>query len=91
MFEKKYHKVVTVSRFAWRMVMFFGFATGLLSIALLIGIAGYHWIAGLCVVDAILNASMIMTGMGPVDALNSTAAKLFASVYAIFSGWCSSP
>ncbi len=57
-----------------------------LIITLGIGIAGYHWIAGLRWVDSLLNASMILGGMGPVDKLSSDAAKIFASVYALFSG-----
>lgn len=51
-----------------------------------IGIGGYHWIAGLSWVDSFLNASMILGGMGPVGLLSSTAAKVFASVYALVSG-----
>jgi hypothetical protein len=47
---------------------------------------GYHRIAGLGWVDSVLNASMILTGMGPVDPMTTTAAKLFASAYALFSG-----
>ena len=47
---------------------------------------GYHFIAHLAWIDALLNASMILTGMGPVNSLTSVAAKLFASVYALFSG-----
>ena len=47
---------------------------------------GYHAIGGLPWVDSILNASMILTGMGPVDPMRTAAAKLFASAYAIFSG-----
>ena len=54
--------------------------------ALSIGVAGYHFIAGLPWIDALLNASMILTGMGPVDVLRSNAAKVFASLYALFSG-----
>jgi hypothetical protein len=50
------------------------------------GVLGYHWIARLGWIDAILNASMILTGMGPVATLNTSAAKLFASAYALFSG-----
>jgi len=53
---------------------------------LFIGIAGYHWIAGLSWVDALLNASMILGGMGPVNTLTSVNAKIFASAYALFSG-----
>ena len=58
----------------------------MLSLALIVGIAGYHFLAGLNWVDSILEASMILTGMGPVAALTSTGAKMFASVYALFSG-----
>ena len=48
--------------------------------------AGYHWIAGFDWIDAFLNASMILGGMGPVDELHTSSAKLFASIYALFSG-----
>jgi len=54
--------------------------------ALGIGVVGYHLLAGLGWVDALLNASMILSGMGPVDPLRTDAAKIFASLYAIFSG-----
>jgi hypothetical protein len=50
------------------------------------GVLGYHRLAGLPWIDALLNASMILSGMGPVNELHSDAAKLFASVYALFSG-----
>ena len=57
-----------------------------LAVWLLLGMFGYHWLAGLPWLDAFLNASMIVGGMGPVDLLTVPAAKLFASLYAIFSG-----
>ena len=57
-----------------------------LAVSLGIGVAGYHALAGLGWVDAFLNASMILTGMGPVDRLETDAAKIFASFYAVFSG-----
>jgi hypothetical protein len=60
---------------------------GLLVLASLgLGVAGYHLFAGLPWLDALLNASMILTGMGPVDAIHSVGGKLFASFYALFSG-----
>ena len=55
-------------------------------IALGIGILGYHFTEGLSWIDSLLNASMILGGMGPVNALQTTAGKLFASFYALFSG-----
>ena len=51
-----------------------------------IGMVGYHWTEGLPWLDAMLNASMILTGMGPVNPVRSTAGKVFASGYALFSG-----
>ena len=61
-------------------------AMGLVVGALLIGVFGYHFIAGLGWVDSLLNASMILGGMGPVDLLTTTGAKIFASGYALFAG-----
>ncbi len=58
----------------------------LVVVALGMGVAGYHWVAGLAWIDALLNASMILGGMGPVDPLPTTAGKVFASAYALFSG-----
>jgi len=54
--------------------------------ALGIGVLGYHFLGGLSWIDALLNASMILGGMGPIDPLPNNAAKLFASFYALFSG-----
>jgi hypothetical protein len=51
-----------------------------------IGVLGYHFLAGLPWIDALLDASMILGGMGPVSTLHSTGAKAFASIYALFSG-----
>ncbi len=57
-----------------------------LAVWLLLGMCGYHWLAGLPWMDAFLNASMIVGGMGPVDQLTARSAKLFAGLYAVFSG-----
>ena len=64
------------------------FLLGLLVIAVadLIGVLGYHVLGNLGWIDAFLNASMILGGMGPVDQLTSDAAKVFAALYALFSG-----
>lgn len=86
MFEGKHQKIVPASVFIKRLFIFIGFAILLILFALIIGIFGYHWIAGFSWVDALLNASMILGGMGPVNPLISAGAKIFASAYALFSG-----
>ena len=54
--------------------------------SLAIGVLGYHLFAGFSWLDSLLNASMILGGMGPVNPLATTAGKLFASFYALFAG-----
>ena len=50
------------------------------------GVLGYHFLAGLSWIDALVNASMILGGMGPVDRVETQVGKLFTSFYALFSG-----
>lgn len=57
-----------------------------LAVSLGAGILGYHFIEHLSWLDALLNASMILGGMGPVNPIVTPAGKIFASLYAIFSG-----
>jgi hypothetical protein len=61
-------------------------ALTIICMALFVGIAGYHFVGGLSWIDSLLNASMILGGMGPVDPLTTVPAKLFASFYALFAG-----
>ena len=61
-------------------------ASMLLGVSLFIGMWGYHGFEKLSWLDALLNASMILGGMGPVNTLATTGGKIFASVYALFSG-----
>jgi len=58
----------------------------LLGFSLLIGMLGYHFLENLSWIDSLLNASMILGGMGPVNPLQTNAGKIFASFYAIYSG-----
>ncbi len=57
-----------------------------IAFSLVIGILGYRFFAELSWIDSLLNASMILGGMGPVNPLATAAAKLFASFYALFAG-----
>lgn len=54
--------------------------------SLVIGIMGYSYFGNLSPIDSLINASMILTGMGPVDKMTTFEGKLFASCYALYSG-----
>jgi len=84
--EKSGDKLASWPRFARRMVFSLLITVAVVGVALLMGIFGYHTIAHLSWIDSLLNASMILTGMGPVDPMKDTGSKLFASAYALFSG-----
>ena len=86
MFEPHSQPLLPIGRFWSRLLRHFVLSLVLLAIALGIGVVGYRELEGLSWVDAILNASMILGGMGPVSELHTAAGKLFASVYALFSG-----
>ncbi len=58
----------------------------LIAAALLIGMLGYHEFEHMTWIDAFINASMILSGMGPETAVVTTAGKIFAGIYALFSG-----
>ena len=86
MFERKTEKLVPLPTFIRRVALSLLLTLGVLGVALSVGVLGYHGIAGLSWIDSVLNASMILTGMGPVAAMTTTSSKLFASAYAMFSG-----
>jgi hypothetical protein len=86
MFEKTNERILPARLFARRMARCALLWLVLMAAALGVGVAGYCWIADMTLVDAIFNAAMILTGMGPASELSIPAAKLFASAYAIFSG-----
>ena len=89
MFQRYEHKtqpLLPLRLFARRLLNHFVVAALIVGIALTVGVVGYHFTAGLGWLDSLVNASMILGGMGPVDAVRTTAGKLFASFYALFSG-----
>jgi hypothetical protein len=86
MFESKNDPLLTRVQFLTRLARSFGVTLLIVAFSLLLGGAGYHFFGQLPWIDAVLNASMILTGMGPVDPLRTTAGKLFATFYALYSG-----
>jgi hypothetical protein len=86
MYELRKHRLLSLGEFLKRVGRHSLVALAALACGLGIGILGYHFIGHLKWVDSLLNASMILGGMGPVDPLTTDAAKIFASFYALFSG-----
>ncbi len=72
--------------FAARLVKSVLFGTAVIAVSLLVGMLGYHGFEGLSWIDAFVNAAMILSGMGPVNPLTHDAAKIFAGLYALYSG-----
>jgi hypothetical protein len=86
MFEHHKQPLASRSEFTRRIVRFSALAAGILSVSLGIGVLGYHFLEGLPWLDSLVNAAMILGGMGPLDPLKTTAGKWFASFYALYSG-----
>ncbi len=86
MFEHKDDDILPRSAFLLRLLRSFGVTLLIVAASLGIGSAGYHHYEGLPWIDSLLNASMILAGMGPVDPMQSDGGKLFATFYALYSG-----
>jgi hypothetical protein len=85
-FEHSKQPLISQHRFIRRLILTTFIGLGTLAVWVLVGMVGYHSLARLPWVDAFLNAAMIVGGMGPVDILQNSPAKVFAGVYAILSG-----
>jgi len=86
MYENRKQPLLKAAAFRKRVARNFILVLLIVGVALGIGMLGYHCLAKLGWVDSFLNASMILGGMGPVDPLHSSVAKIFAGCYALFSG-----
>ena len=88
MYEHGMEPPLSVPQFLQRLLRHLGYIGVLVGVSLFVGTAGFHWIAGQPVLDALLNAAMLLGGMGPVGDLTrvSPAAKLFASAFALYAG-----
>ena len=84
--EAKGQPLLSRAAFARRLLRFGLLATGIIFFSLTLGVLGYHYFERLGWSDSLLNASMILGGMGPVDRPMTLAGKLFSSFYALFSG-----
>jgi hypothetical protein len=85
-YESRKHPLLSRAHFARRFAWHFAGAAALVLGSLLLGMAGYGYFEGLAWRDAFLNAAMLLGGMGPVDAPQTDGGKLFAGLYALYSG-----
>jgi len=86
MFEHRKDALLPRAAFLRRLLRHFGLSAAILAGSLAVGVIGYHILEDQAWVDAILNAAMILGGMGPVGELRTSAGKLFAAAYALYSG-----
>ncbi len=86
MYEHHKQPLAEGSVFIKRLALNGVIALALLMFSLGLGMTGYHFLEGLSWIDSLLNASMILGGMGPVAPLQTAAGKIFASLYALYSG-----
>jgi hypothetical protein len=84
--ERKHQPLLPKAQFVSRQLRYALLAFVIVVVSLGFGVMGYRWFGDLPWIDSLLNASFILTGMGPVDPMKTVSGKLFASGYAIFSG-----
>jgi len=85
-YEHRNQAPIPRHEFAMRLVRSGGYISGLIVVSVTIGTTGYHWIGQAPWIDAFLNACMLLGGMGPVGELTTNAGKIFASLFALYSG-----
>ncbi len=86
MFERHGQPMISRADFARRVGRFAAVGLAIVVGSWVVGVLGYHYLQGLDWLDSVLNAAMILGGLGPVDPITRTAAKWFASFYALYSG-----
>jgi len=85
-YEHRSEPLLPFQRFLRRQAQHVLIGLGIIAFSLGLGLAGYHFLEKLPWLEALLNASMILGGMGPVDPIKTPAGKIFASFYALYSG-----
>jgi hypothetical protein len=86
MYESHNQPLLSRRAFLRRQANHFLIVLAIIGGSLLWGMLGYHFIEGMPWVDAFLNTAMLLGGMGPVNQLHTNAGKIFAGIYALYSG-----
>ncbi|WP_162426709.1 hypothetical protein [Pontibacter pudoricolor] len=84
--ESRNQKVLPLPRFLFRLGRYGMFALVLILFSVLLGTIGYHHFGKISWLDSFHMACMILTGMGPVVEMSTPPAKIFSSIYALYSG-----
>ena len=85
-FESRTQPLLSRGAFARRLARAGACALLLIAVSLIAGMIGYHYLESLAWIDAFANAAMILSGMGPLNPLQTWGGKLFAGLYALYSG-----
>jgi hypothetical protein len=85
--ERTSEPILPWPRFVRRLCLSLGLGAGLIAASLGVGMVGYRSFEGLSWLDAFLNAAMLLSGMGPLAQPQTAAGKLFAGLYALYSGF----
>jgi hypothetical protein len=85
-FEHHTQPLIPMNQFLRRVANSGILALGIITTSLFIGMVGYRSLEGLSWMDAFLNSSMLLGGMGPVNIPMSAGGKLFAGLYALYCG-----
>ena len=85
-FETRHQPLLPRQQFLGRIASTFAISSGLIGASLLAGMSGYHYFEGMPWIDSFANASMILSGMGPLDPVKTWGGKFFAGRYALYSG-----
>jgi len=86
MFEHRTSPLLPWKSFLHRLVLSTMLGLSLVVLSLLVGMLGYHHFENLSWVDAFVNAAMILSGMGPLTPIQTNHGKIFAGLYALYSG-----
>ena len=86
MYERHGQPLLSRRLFVRRVVRSLAAGALIITVSLSVGMLGYHWLENMRWIDAFANAAMILSGMGPLEPLKTDGGKLFAGLYAIYSG-----
>ena len=85
-FEHHSEPLLTTQAFVYRVIVSSVLGVAIILFSLAIGMAGYHFFEHLSWLDSFVNAAMLLSGMGPLEQPQTDAGKIFAGMYALYSG-----